>query len=415
MLPNQLTYTCGEFAIDEFVRYCREKQFGHFMLVSDQNTYAVLGERVEARLRMESWDVRSVILDGEEVIVDEDFLIQVLLHADPEPRVYVAVGSGTITDLARFCSHRTGNVFISLPTAPSVDGFASVVAPVVIRGYKDSIPAQPPVAIFADTTVLSEAPAAMIAAGFGDMLGKYTALADWKLASLVWDEPYSASIAERMRAALTACVESAQEIQQATPAGVARLMDGLVESGFCMLLNGNTRPASGAEHHLSHYWEMKLLRQGRLAVLHGAKVGIGTILTAERYDRIRELSPEQAELRLGQATLPDWEQERKEIEFAYGPVSQRIEKEQRNYLEKLRSDFPGFKERVMRTWGEILETATLVPTAQQIYKLLRQVSAPTDVTMIGMDSTEEAEALRYAHYMRRQFTIPKLGRLLNLW
>jgi len=182
-----------------------------------------------------------------------------------------------------------------------------------------------------------------------------------------------------------------------------------------MLLNGNTRPASGAEHHLSHYWEMKLLRQGRPAVLHGAKVGIGTILIAERYDRIRELSLDQVEMRLSQATLPDWEEERREIEFAYGPVSERIEKEQRSYLEKLASDFPLFQERVIGSWSEILEAAALVPTARQVRELLDQVSAPTDVTMLGMDPGEEAEALRYAHYMRRQYTIPKLGRLLNLW
>jgi len=245
-IKPEVAHYCGEAAIEALLDFCQANHFYHFLLVCDGNTQAVLGRRVEAALSAKGWDVLTVVLEGKEVIADEKYLTQVFFRCDARPRLYLAVGSGTVTDIARFCSHRTGNPFAVIPTAPSVDGFASLIAPVVIRRFKDTAYCQPPMAIFADIQILCQAPPAMIAAGFGDMLGKYTALADWKLASLIWDEPYRPQIAVRMRSALDACVQNVDKIGQAQPAGIAALMDGLVESGLCMLLNGNSRPASGA-------------------------------------------------------------------------------------------------------------------------------------------------------------------------
>ena len=47
------------------------------------------------------------------------------------------------------------------------------------------MPAGLPKAIVADTEVLKNAPMEMIKAGFGDIIGKYSALNDWKLARAV--------------------------------------------------------------------------------------------------------------------------------------------------------------------------------------------------------------------------------------
>jgi glycerol-1-phosphate dehydrogenase [NAD(P)+] len=385
------------------------------MLVCDRNTYSVLGKQVQKTLLEQDWEVSCAILEGEEVIADEDYLIQVLLRADDQPRLYVAVGSGTITDITRFCSHRTGNPFVSLPTAPSVDGFASVIAPVVIRRFKDTAYAHAPVAIFANIDTLCASPPAMIAAGFGDMLGKYTALADWQIAHLLTGEVYRPEIAERMRGALKICVENIQGIRGVTPQGITRLMDGLVESGICMQLNGNSRPASGAEHHLAHYWEMKLLRQGRPAILHGAKVGVGTVLIAERYERLRALSHTEVEQRLQQAYLPGWEQDEAEIQRGFGAIAARIAEEQRRYREMTLADFISLKSNISHHWEEIRNIAENIPSAQRIVDLLEELEAPSTVMDIGLLPEDETDALRYAQYSRSQFTITRLGNILGLW
>jgi len=415
MPPEEMTYTCNASALDEFIQFCRARQYERFMLICDVNTYAVLGERVEKILHAQDWQVRTVMLQGEEVIADEEYLIQVLMQADAEPCTYLAVGSGTITDITRFCSHRTGNPFISLPTAPSVDGFASLIAPVVIRRFKDTAYAQAPVAIFANIQTLCEAPQDMIAAGFGDMLGKYTALADWRISHLLGGEPYNPAIAERTRRALELCVNNADDIRKASPAGVLNIMDGLVESGICMMLNGNSRPASGAEHHLSHYWEMVLLQEGRPAVLHGAKVGIGTFHIARYYEQIRGLSCVQVEQLLKRSTLPDRQDEILKIQAVFGPISANIEREQQRFLDMNAEAFSALKADIAAQWDSILEIAESVPTAADIQALLEQVDAPTDITMLGMQIEKEAEALQYGHYLRSQFTVTKLGRVLGLW
>ncbi len=223
------------------------------------------------------FDLKQIVFTGEEVVADAAHVLDVLVEADRQDRIYIAVGSGTLTDITRFASHRTKTSFISVPTAPSVDGFASIGAPLIIHGVKITVICHAPMALFADINTLANAPQAMIAAGFADMLGKLTSIADWRIGRLVWDEPYDESIAERTLAAVQICIDNAEAIGRGSSDGIAKLMDALLESGYCMLDFGSSRPASGAEHHYSHYWEMKLLREGRPAILHGAKVGVATV------------------------------------------------------------------------------------------------------------------------------------------
>ena len=414
-LLDHVTYYCGDSAIDQLLDFCQVNHYHRFLMISDRNTHSILGARVETALVARGWDVLTIVLEGDEVVADEEYLAQVFFRSDGQPRLYLAVGSGTITDIARFCSHRSGNPFAAIPTAPSVDGFASLIAPVVIRRFKDTAYCLPPVGIFADIQILCQAPRSMIAAGFGDMLGKYTALADWKLASLAWDEPYQPEIAQRMRNALNACVQKASEIGSAEPTGVTALMHGLVESGVCMIMNGNSRPASGAEHHLSHYWEMKLLRQGKPAILHGAKVGVGTVHIARQYEMIRGMTQTEAKHRLDRASLPDREQEQAEIRAIFGPAASQVEIEQRRFWSMTASQFALLKERIYHHWDDIRLLASDVPPAERIIELLEKVTAPLDTRTLGLSSEDESEALRYAHYLRSSFTVTKLGRLLSLW
>src|SRR5262249_18028884 len=150
-------------------------------------------------------NVAKVILEGDEIITDERYLVQTLIRAPLGACTFLAVGSGTLTDITRFVSHRSGRDFISLPTAPSVDGFTSIGAPLVLNGVKQTIVCQAPIAMFADLDTLCNAPQRLVAAGFGDMIGKITSLADWKLGSLLWNEPFDESIYKRSEAAIESC------------------------------------------------------------------------------------------------------------------------------------------------------------------------------------------------------------------
>jgi glycerol-1-phosphate dehydrogenase [NAD(P)+] len=400
--------------VPKLVQYCADNQLDQFMLVADQNTYPVLGQTVEEALKGRGWDVKTVILTGEEVVPDEHFVMQVLVQADTKDRTYLAVGSGVITDITRFVSHRTKSSFISVPTAPSVDGFTSIGAPLVIGGLKQTVISQPPVAVFADLPTLCAAPKEMIASGFGDMLGKYTSIADWHLGHLLWDEPYDARIAQRAREAVQSCADHAAEIGRASPEGIHILMDGLIESGLCMVEFGSSRPASGMEHHVSHHLEMKIVWENQPAVLHGAKVGVATIIAANYYEQVRQLTQQQVKDRLATATLPNREAEIERIKTVYAPIVERAIAAQTPFLDMSEQEYELFKQKIIDHWSHIQEIAATVPTAQEMTSWLRQVGAATDMPALGLSNEETTQAVENSHYLRNRFTVAKLSRMLGI-
>jgi len=408
---------CSEDAIAQLIQYSRSHSVNRFLLVSDQNTYAALGRRVEAGLKDANGDVRTLVLGGSEVIADQKRVFEVLFHADGEARTYLAVGSGTITDITRYASFCARNRFISLPTAPSVDAYTSGGAALVIDGFKKTAPCHAPAAVFADLRTLCEAPRDMIASGFGDLLGKYISLADWQLGRLLVDEPYDAEIAQRLRRALRNCVENVEQVARASPQGIAKLMEGLFESGLCMAEFGTSRPASGSEHQFSHFWEMKRMQEGRPAILHGAKVGIGTSLAAQWYASIRSLAPDDVVRRLSTAPSPAWGRDREveRLRDVYGPVADQIVADHQPFLEMLEANSDVLKQRIIDHWEAIQGTAATVPPPQRILNLLEQVGGPSDPRALGLSDEEVEQARGGAHYLRNRFTVDTLGRVIGLW
>ncbi|MBI5305749.1 MAG: sn-glycerol-1-phosphate dehydrogenase [Chloroflexi bacterium] len=413
-MTNAIPVYIGRNAIQELVNYCRANGLERFTLVTDQNTYAALGASVERALRDTHFDVATIVLEGAEVVADAHYLVQVLVHTDQQNRTFLAVGSGTITDITRFVSHRTKSSFISLPTAPSVDGFTSVGAPLVIGGLKQTIICQPPIAVFGDLATLCAAPHRLIASGFGDMIGKLLSIADWKLGHVLWDERYDEQILQRSRQAALNVGNHAAAIGQADEASVSLLLEGLIESGFCILEFGNSNPASGAEHHLSHFWEMQLLWQNKPAILHGEKVGIGSILAAQWYDAIRQMSREQVAARLRTAQLPDRETQIQNIKTIFPPVADQIIHDQRAFLDLTQDTFESLKQRIVDRWDDVQAIAANVPPPQQFADWLRQAGAPITGNERGLSEREVDLAKEYSHYLRNRFTINKLRLILGL-
>jgi glycerol-1-phosphate dehydrogenase [NAD(P)+] len=280
------TIMISDDALQQVVIYLQRKRYQTVALIVDQHTFEAAGRQLSALLQGEQIHHTTCFIQPDEngdVIADEVSIVQALLEIPHDVDAILAVGSGTIHDITRFCSYKMKVPFISVPTAPSVDGFTSMGAPLIIRGVKKTIQAQAPIAVFADINVLKQAPKRMIAAGFGDMIAKYTSLIDWRFGHLIAGEPYCPLVDKITQESLQECVSNIEKIAAAEEEGVQILMNALLQSGIAMLIMGQSYPASGGEHHLSHYWEMEFLRRKKPQVLHGAKVGVSTSLIAEVY------------------------------------------------------------------------------------------------------------------------------------
>jgi glycerol-1-phosphate dehydrogenase [NAD(P)+] len=408
------TIYAGRGAVERLLAYLEERNLRRVTLVADANTYAALGDRVEATLRSAGIDVLTLLLAGPEIIVDESQLIDVMLRNDARDRTFLAVGSGTVTDIVRFVTLQTGGVFISLPTAPSVDGYTSPITPMVVKRLKITAPGHLPQAIFADLDVLRAAPPPMIAAGVGDVIAKWTSTADWKLGRLLWGDVYDAAIAGRFAGALQQVVDAADEIAVASEAGIRALMEGLVECGLCMADFGTSFPASGSEHLLSHFWESRLLAERRPALLHGAKVGVGTVLAARYWQQVRGLSRADATQRLAACRFPDREEETARIRagwpFAVAPVLEA----QARFLAQAEDDLAALKAAILDGWEEIQVIASEVPAPDEVARVLRTVGGPTTTQELGLEPRDLADGLAYAHYLRDRLPVLRLRRMLGL-
>jgi len=253
---------------------------GVFML-ADENTYRAAGAKTEDSIRGRGYKINKLILPGDrQVVPDEKTVFKVLNAIGENDGFIAAVGSGTINDMCRYLSFKLKIPYMIVATAPSMDGFASSVAPLVVNNIKTTYNAVTPRAIIGDIDVLKEAPHHLIAAGLGDILGKYDALCDWKNSSLATGEEYCPEIAGMVEEATKKCERSAAGLHDRDESSIRMLMEALILTGISISFWGYSRPASSAEHHLAHFWEMSFLFEGREAVLHGAKVGIASVIAA---------------------------------------------------------------------------------------------------------------------------------------
>lgn len=277
----------GENVYNRILDVAKEILPKEILLVSDNNTYKALGKCVENELTESGYKINNIILfsDGD-LIPDEKAIGRVLVEVNNETELIVAVGSGSINDICRIISAKTHIPYVIMGTAPSMDGYASTVSPLIIDGSKVTYPGTNPYAIIADSNIMKDAPFEMICAGFGDILGKYTALSDWRLSNTILDEYFCDTTEKLVRNAMYKCFENIEGAVKRDVKAIEYISEALILSGIAMTLSGNSRPASGAEHHLSHYWEIDKLSRKLEHPLHGNSVGVGTVISAWLYKKL---------------------------------------------------------------------------------------------------------------------------------
>ena len=371
---------------------------GKHCVLYDENTYAATEGR-------HPFGEQEIIMCPENLHANEISTAWVLERLENDVEVIIAVGSGTVHDVARFCAHERGIHFVSCPTGASVDGFCSTVAAMTWHGFKKTLPAVAPDFVIADTDIIKNAPPELVRSGVGDILAKYTALADWKMAHVLTGEYYCERIAEITQQAADAVVESLSGILSGEDEAYERVTYALVMSGIAMQMMGNSRPASGSEHHVSHLIEMGPAGLDvRFQALHGEKTGVGSVVAIREYKRLAETEDVSSHV-LDYNDIPD-----EVIRNYFGEklADSIIAENEKDCLSALS------REALIEKWPQVRQIVASLPSAQEVYDMLKMIGAKRSLEEIGVTDQDTAAILKYSPLVRNRLTLMRVRRMLDL-
>jgi glycerol-1-phosphate dehydrogenase [NAD(P)+] len=220
-------------------------------------------------------------------VADNDLESTARLFADLPKGVtaVVGVGGGKALDVAKYVGFLSRLPYYAVPTSLSNDGFCSPQSSLTIRGKRRSLPAALPFGVIVDTAVCLESPRILTLSGIGDLVAKFTAIRDWKLAFHAKSEPVD-DFAALMSDGTIYSFMSHPEFDLE---GIRLLATALMLNGIAMEICGSSRPASGSEHLISHALDATSAHPR----LHGLQVGVATylmsILQGENTERIATL------------------------------------------------------------------------------------------------------------------------------
>ena len=392
----------GKDALNDLPELVSSLGFKSLYLISDPITYGIAGEKCVNILTAAG--IKHKIIQLSHLGFDEATLGELIINMPADCDLCVAVGTGSINDMTRYFSFKMGRPFFTVATAAPMDGFASSVAALQVNHLKTTFEAQTPTAIIGDTEILKGAPYRMIAAGLGDLLGKFTCLCDWKLAKVINDEHYCTNVVELVEDCVSSVLNGAGKAKERDPETLGNIMEGLVLAGVAMSLYGNSRPASGCEHHMSHYWEMMFEQAGKRPVPHGTQVGVGTVLILKLVEQLRAKGVDFEAARAAAKAYDQaaWEES---IRAAYGPAAQGVIDME---AKALKNETTARLERIdtmEKHWAEIDALLAALPSAQSIMDILRSLDSPCLPGEIEVDNELLKRTFMYCKEVRARYTI----------
>jgi len=383
------------------------------VVVGDERTMAAVGDRVVAALRSAGVEVDTHVFPGEPELYAEYANIETLREAlRPLDAVPVGAGAGTLNDILKRACEELGRTYMLVASAASMDGYTAFGASISVDGYKQTLSCPAPQVCVVDLDVMARAPGHMTASGYGDLIGKVTAGADWILADALGIEALDDGVWELVQGPLRPALAEPEALAAGDVAAIRGLAEGLVMSGLAMQAHQSSRPASGSEHQFSHLWEMEghgVEDTPRLS--HGAKVGLGTVAIAALY---QELLKEDLTRLDVDAAVGAW-RDRAATEAhvrAHHPDAQLVEAAVAQTLAKW-VDLEALRERLVlltRHWPSLaprLEAQLMAP--EEVQRRLRAVGAPAHPSDIGLDWDRFRETYVRAQMIRSRYTVLDLA------
>ena len=383
------------------------------VIVADENTFEVAGEAVKRSLEDAGCEqVEPYIFPGQPTVYAEYANVEKLVGSLREhDAIPVAVGSGTLNDLAKRASYEVERPYLCVGTAASMDGYTAFGASIEKDGHKQTLTCPAPTVVLADVDVLVNAPRRMTASGYADLLGKVTAGADWMVADALEVEKIDETGWSLVQDHLRAWIDSPAELVAGDGAAMDGLIEGLILSGLAIQAYQSSRTASGAEHQFSHLWEGEGLgRDEDPPLSHGFKVGVGSIAIAALYERILERDFTNLDVDEIRCNWPSREDVEKSIREAHSPPLEEAAVEQTlgkyldadelvERLELIQEQWPGWREKLVEQ---------LMP-ADELREMLREAGCPTSPTELGLGWDEFRATYFRSRTIRSRYTVLDLA------
>ncbi|MFA5858731.1 MAG: sn-glycerol-1-phosphate dehydrogenase [Elusimicrobiota bacterium] len=382
-------------------------------LIADKRTYALAGDALISALSYNSssgWVDTIIVPDKKKYgqpKVDDETIDYVLRRT--RSKYIISLGAGSINDISKSVATKIKGIYITIPTAPSMNGYTSSISAITSNGLKITTPAVPPVAVLCDTAILSSAPKDLILAGLADLMSKPVCGTDWKLSHIMTNEYWCALPGKIVEHAEKQCRAVAKDIGKGNPSAVATLTEGLLLSGMSMTIAGSSAPASGGEHLISHYWDITADHEKRLPNLHGRQVGVATILTGKLYAYLKNINPKSINIANLTAQHPDWPARVKELRKLHTYLAPQIIPEvEKKFCTKENQAARLFF--IKTNWSNIWQqlNKTLLPW-QVTEKTLRTAGAPVRAKQLGLSGKKLEHTLLSAKDMRARYTVLDLA------
>ncbi|MGI5870256.1 MAG: sn-glycerol-1-phosphate dehydrogenase [Kiritimatiellia bacterium] len=384
-------------------------------LVADPNTFAAAGREVHGACRAAGVDMLQPCVFEKPPHADQAAVEAVHAVLKARQAVAVAVGAGTINDICKLASEQLDTGYLCVPTAASVDGYASHGAPMTIAGFKKTVPCRAPLGIAADVDVLRHAPYELTASGYADLMAKVTGGADWIIADMLGAGNESAiheAAWSMVQDPLPGWLNRPRDLKEGDPSAFEGLFEGLALSGFAMQAARSSRPASGCEHMFSHVWEMAGLRRpDGSEPSHGFKVGIGTLAALAIMEHFFATPFTRGDIEEALMRYPAWEGREAAIRelFGHDEAGDRVVAESkakhlgpaalRRRLEDVADGFSALRARV---------DAQLMPW-MRMREMLRCAGCPVTPGEIGLSNARCGATVIAAQMIRSRYTVLDLA------
>ena len=191
----------------------------------------------------------------------------------------VAFGGGSVLDLVKYSASQLDMPYINVPSALSNDAVYSCVARLTKEGKKFSFGVQPPIGIIVDIDIVNKSPEILLYAGIADIVSNLSAIQDWLLAYNKIGEPINELAYMLAKQAAIPLLRYSKEDLHSDDL-ILDLVNGIVTSGLSMIVSGNTRGTSGAEHLISHAIDEYFPEK---STIHGLQVGWAHNIIVKRF------------------------------------------------------------------------------------------------------------------------------------